>query len=58
MWHSTYTQVHQGDSYILMGGSQIGILTPAFSFGHNLCLNYPNGSCETILDIEVPIAFQ
>jgi hypothetical protein len=25
---------------------------------HNLCFNYPNGSCELILDIYVPRAFQ
>jgi hypothetical protein len=28
------------------------------SFGHNLCLSYPNGSCEPISYIYVPISFQ
>jgi hypothetical protein len=28
------------------------------SFGHNLCFKYPNGSCEPILDIYIPRAFQ
>ncbi len=37
--------------------SQIGNLTPGPSFGHNLCLKCPNGSCEPILDIYVPRAF-
>ncbi len=32
--------------------------TPSFSFGHNLCFRCPNGSCELILDIYVPRAFQ
>ncbi len=27
-------------------------------FDHNLCFNYPNGSCEPILDIYVPKSFQ
>ncbi len=27
------------------------------SFGHNLCFNYPNGSCKSILDIHIPRAF-
>jgi hypothetical protein len=33
-------------------------LTPNLSFGHNLCFNYPNGSCKPILDIYVLRAFQ
>ncbi len=28
------------------------------SFDHNLCIKYPNGSCEPILDIYIPRAFQ
>jgi hypothetical protein len=28
------------------------------SFSHNLCFKYPNGSCEPILGIYVPRAFQ
>jgi len=38
--------------------SQIGNLTHASSFGHNLCLKYLNGSCKAILDIYVSRAFQ
>jgi hypothetical protein len=30
---------------------QIGNLTHGLSFGHNLCLKYPNVSCKLILDI-------
>jgi hypothetical protein len=39
-------------------GTQIANLTYGPSFGHNLCFNYPNGSCEPILDIYVPRVFQ
>jgi hypothetical protein len=53
MWHATCTQVNQGDSWLLMVGSQIDSLTPSLSFGHNLCFKCPNGSCENILDIYV-----
>ncbi len=41
-----------------MFGSQIDNLIPNPSFGHNLCLKYPNGSCEPILDIHISRAFQ
>jgi hypothetical protein len=41
-----------------MVGNQIVNLTPCPSFGHNLCFKCPNGSCEPILDIYVPRAFQ
>jgi hypothetical protein len=51
MWHATCTQVNQGDSWLLMVENQIDNLTPNPSFGHNLFLKYPNGSCEPILDI-------
>jgi hypothetical protein len=34
-----------------MVGSQIGSLIPSYSFGHNLCFKYLNGSYEPILDI-------
>jgi len=30
----------------------------SLSFGHNLCLKCPNGSCKPILDIYIPRAFQ
>ncbi len=38
--------------------NQIGNLTPDPSFGHNLCLKYLNGSCELILNIDIPRSFQ
>jgi hypothetical protein len=41
-----------------MVGSQIGNLIPDPSFGYNLCFRYPNESCQPILDIYVPRAFQ
>jgi hypothetical protein len=58
MSHATWTQGNQGDSWILMVGSQIAnsILDP--SFGHNLCFKCPNESCEPVLDIYVSRAFQ
>jgi hypothetical protein len=58
MWHATYTHLFQGDSWLLMGGNQIGTLTFGPSFGHNLCFKYSNGSCEPILDIYVSKSFQ
>jgi hypothetical protein len=58
MWHATCTQGNQGDSQLLVVGSQIANLTPNLSFGHNLCFKYPNGPCEPILDIFVPKDFQ
>jgi hypothetical protein len=51
MWHATYTNVFHGNSWLLMGRSWIGPLTPNFSFGHNLCFKYSNGSCKPILNI-------
>ncbi len=51
-------QANKGDSHLLVVGSQIGNLIPNLSFGHNLCLKYPNGSCEPILDIYVSKDFQ
>jgi hypothetical protein len=58
MQHNTFTQVNQGNSRILVVGSQIGNLTSSLSFGHNLCFKYPNGSCGHILNIYIPRAFQ
>jgi hypothetical protein len=58
MWHVTCTQVNQGDSWRLVVGSQIRILTPGPSFGHNLCFKYSNESCEPILDIYALRDFQ
>jgi hypothetical protein len=46
MWHGTYIKVNQGNSWLLVFGSQIDTLTPNLSFGHNLCFKYLNGSCE------------
>jgi hypothetical protein len=57
-WHATCTQGNQGNSWLLVVGSQIGNLTTSPSFGHNLCFMYPNGSCEPILTIYILIAFQ
>jgi hypothetical protein len=48
MWNVTFAQVNQGDSWLLVVGSQIGSLTLDASFGHNLCFKYPNGSCEHV----------
>jgi hypothetical protein len=58
MWHVTYSKRNQGDSRLLVVGSQIGNLSFGLSFGHNLCFKYPNGSCKPILSIYVPRAFQ
>jgi len=52
MWHTTYTQVNQGDSQLLVVKSQTASLTPNLFFCHNLCFKYPNVSCEHILDIK------
>jgi hypothetical protein len=54
----TTCKENQGDSWLLMVGSQIANLTPNSSFGHNLCFKCPNGSCKPISDIYVPQAFQ
>ncbi len=43
MWHTTCTQVNQGDSLLLVVGNQIGNLILNPSFGHNLCLNTQMG---------------
>jgi len=48
-----HTYIIQGNSKLLMVESQIDTLTPNLFFGHNLCCKYSNGSCESILDIEV-----
>jgi hypothetical protein len=56
--HTIYTQENRVNSQFFVVGSQTANLTLDFSFGHNLCLRYPNGSCEPILDIYVSIIFQ
>ncbi len=58
MLHATYMQGNRGDSQLLVLGNQIGNLTTNPSFSHNLCFKCPNGSCEPILNIYVPRAFQ
>jgi hypothetical protein len=58
MWHATCKQVNQGDSWLLMFGSQIDSLIFRLSFHHNFCFKYPNGSYELILNIYVSITFQ
>ncbi len=58
MCHITYKQGNQGDSQLLMIGSQIGNLIFGPSFSHNLCFKYSNGSCKPILDIQVSRVFQ
>jgi hypothetical protein len=58
MWYFTCMQTSQGDSWLLVVGSQIDNLIPDLSLGHNLCCNYPNGSCETILDMYFLRVFQ
>jgi hypothetical protein len=58
MSHTTYMQVSQSDSQLLMVESQIGNLTPYPSFDHNLCFNHSNGSWKPILNIYVLRDFQ
>jgi len=58
MWHTTCTQVYQGDSWLLVIGSQIGTLTFGLSFDHNLCFKYSNGMCKPISNIYVSRTFQ
>jgi len=47
----------RGDSQLLVVGSQIDNLILDLSFGHNLCFECPNGSCDPILDIYIPRVF-
>jgi hypothetical protein len=58
MSHATCTQGDWGDFQLLVAKNQIDNLIPDLSFGHNLCLKCPNGSCKPILDIYVPKKFQ
>jgi hypothetical protein len=51
-------KVNQGDSQLLVVGSQINILIPNPSLSHNLCFKYSNGPCDFILDIYVSKKFQ
>jgi len=56
--HTTCMQGNWGDLKLLLVGSQIGNLTSDLSFEYNLCVKCPNGSCEPLLDIWVPRAFE
>jgi hypothetical protein len=58
MWHATYMQVNQVNSWFLVVKSQIANLTLDPSFGHNLCFKYSNGMCKLIFDMYVLRAFQ
>jgi hypothetical protein len=58
IWHVAYKHAFKGDYWLLVGKSQIVILTPNPSFSHNLCFKYWNGSCEPILNIQVSRSFQ
>jgi hypothetical protein len=55
--HGTCTQGNQVDSRLLMVRSQITNPTFDPSFGHNLRLRCPNGSCEPTSDIYIARAF-
>ncbi len=55
--HATCTHGSWVDSQLFVVGSQTASLTPDFSFCHNLCYKFPNGSCEPILDIYISITF-
>jgi hypothetical protein len=48
MSHTTCTQGNQGNFQLLVVGSQTSNLIHEPSFGHNLCVKCPNGSCEPI----------
>jgi hypothetical protein len=58
MWHTTYTQVNQGNFLFLMLVNQIDNLIFGLSFGHNLCFKSSNGSFEPISDIYISKDFQ
>jgi len=58
MSYATWTQRNQGNSWLLVAGSQIVNFISNPSFGHNLCFKCSNGSREPILDIYVPRSFQ
>ncbi len=58
MWHAICTQGNWGDFWLLVVRSQIGNLIHDPSFGYNLCVKCPNGSCEPFLNIYVPKTFQ
>jgi len=51
MLHATCMYVIQSNSRLLMVGSQIDILIPSTSFGHDLYCKYSNESCEPFINI-------
>ncbi len=58
MLHTTCTKGNQGDSWLLVVGSQIANLTPDPSFGHNLHFMSPNGLYKPISNIYILRDFQ
>jgi hypothetical protein len=58
MLDATCMQEKRVDSRLLVVRSQIANLTSGSSFGHNLCFKCPNGTCNPILDINVPKDFK
>jgi hypothetical protein len=57
MWHTSYTHVIQGNSWLLMVESQIDILILGFLFGHK-CYKYSSGLYKPILNIYIFIKNQ
>ncbi len=57
IYHVTFMQGNQGDSWLLVVESQIGNLIPDPFFGHNLYFECPTGSCKPISNICVPRTF-
>jgi hypothetical protein len=57
MSHATCTLGNRGDSWLLVVKNQIANFILGPFFGHNLCVECSNGSCEPILNIYVPRAF-
>ncbi len=53
IWHATCMHIFQVDFWLLMVGSQIDILTPDPSFGHNLCHKYSNGLWKLALNMYI-----
>jgi len=58
MSHASCTHGNRNDFWHLVVRNQIVNLTSDLSFGHNLCFKCPNGSCQPILNMYVPRAFQ
>ncbi len=58
MWHAIYMHLFQGDSWLLVGGSQINTLTFGLSLAIARVFKYSNGSCNPIFYINVSRTFQ